>query len=52
MRVLTIVLISIAAAAGVAALVWTASRGHVVFFPLFLLFGVPFIPLLGRRNSG
>ena len=52
MRTLLVVLISVAAAVGVAALVWTASRGHVVFFPLFLLFGVPFIPLLGRRNSG
>jgi len=52
MRTLLVVLISVAAALGIAGLIWTASRGHVVFFPLVLLFGVPFIPLLGRRNSG
>jgi hypothetical protein len=52
LRTLAILCISAAAAIGIAAAIWTASRGHVVFFPLVLLFGVPFIPLLGRRRSG
>lgn len=52
LRTLTILVIATAAALAIAAVVWAASRGHVVFFPLVLLFGVPFIPLLGRRKSG
>jgi len=52
LRVLAILAVAVAAALGIAAIVWAASRGHVLFFPLVLLFGVPFIPLLGRRRSG
>jgi hypothetical protein len=50
MRVLAVIIISLAAALGIAVIVWTASRGHVIFFPLVLLFRIPFIPLLGRRG--
>ncbi|HEV2260855.1 MAG TPA: hypothetical protein VGR69_01005 [Candidatus Rubrimentiphilum sp.] len=51
-RVLAVIVVSFAAAIAIAAVVWTASHGHIVLFPLVLLFGVPFIPLLSRRNSG
>lgn len=51
-RVFAIVFVSVVAALAVAAIVWTASRGHFVLFPLVLLFGVPFLPLLGRRKAG
>ncbi len=52
LRILAILCISLAAALAIGAIVWSASRGHVFFFPLVLLFGVPFIPLLRRRKSG
>jgi hypothetical protein len=52
MRVLLIVLAALAAALIAAVLIWRVSGGRVLFFPLVLLFGLPLVPLLGRRKSG
>jgi uncharacterized membrane protein len=51
LRAILILIVSLALACAVAAVAWAASKGHVLLFPLILIFGVPLLPLLRRRND-
>jgi hypothetical protein len=49
-RAILIVIVSLACAIAVALIAWTASKGHVLLFPLIVIFGAPLLPFLRRKS--